>query len=105
MSPYFKFLWDFVRHNVLPTGNNSNPTLAGCQVMLSMVNRDKIPFGYIICHAILGKIVGHGTKHKGNLVFPCLLQRLCEKAKVSFNDTNKWNPSLAPYGKDFVALS
>ncbi|CAB4276580.1 unnamed protein product [Prunus armeniaca] len=36
LSPFYKFLWDFIRHNVLPTGNNSNPTLAGCQLMISM---------------------------------------------------------------------
>ncbi|CAL9026178.1 unnamed protein product [Prunus brigantina] len=36
LSPFYKFLWDFVRHNVLPTGNNSNPTLAVCQLMISM---------------------------------------------------------------------
>ncbi|CAL8992108.1 unnamed protein product, partial [Prunus brigantina] len=27
LSPFYKFLWDFIRHNVLPTGNNSNPTI------------------------------------------------------------------------------
>ncbi|CAL9000645.1 unnamed protein product [Prunus brigantina] len=36
LSPFYKFLWDFIRHNVLPTGNNSNPTLAGYQLMISM---------------------------------------------------------------------
>ncbi|CAL8988995.1 unnamed protein product [Prunus brigantina] len=36
LSPFYKFLWDFVRHNVLPTGNNSNPTLSACQLMISM---------------------------------------------------------------------
>lgn len=69
LTSFFKFLWDFVRHNVLLTGNNSNPTLAGCQLILSMVNRDKVLFGDIIYHAILGKTIGHGSKHKGTLVF------------------------------------
>ncbi|CAL8148443.1 unnamed protein product [Prunus armeniaca] len=40
LSPFYKFLWDFIRHNVLPTGNNSNPTLAGCQLMISMAFLD-----------------------------------------------------------------
>ncbi|CAL8992119.1 unnamed protein product [Prunus brigantina] len=79
LSPFYKFLWDFVRHNVLPTGNNSNPTLSACRLMISMVNHDRIPFGDIIYNAILGKTIGHGTKHKGTLVFPCLIQRLCER--------------------------
>ncbi|KAI5312568.1 hypothetical protein L3X38_041741 [Prunus dulcis] len=105
LSLFFKFLWEFVCHNVLPTGNNSNPTLAGYQIMIFLVNRDKIPFGDIIYHAILGKIVGHGTKHKGTLIFPCLIQCLCERSKVAFNDTDQWTPLLAPYGKASVALS
>ncbi|CAL8999958.1 unnamed protein product [Prunus brigantina] len=39
LSPFYKFLWDFIHHNVLPTGNNSNPTLAACQPMISMVSK------------------------------------------------------------------
>ncbi|CAB4306982.1 unnamed protein product [Prunus armeniaca] len=45
LSPFYKFLWDFIRHNVLPTRNNSNPTLAGCQLMISMWNPPIAPFG------------------------------------------------------------
>ncbi|CAL8992107.1 unnamed protein product [Prunus brigantina] len=88
LPPFYKFLWDFIRHNVLPTRNNSNPTLAGCQLMISMVNHDKIPFEDILYHAILGKTVGHGTKHKGTLVFRCLIQRLCERNNVVFHDSD-----------------
>ncbi|CAB4283300.1 unnamed protein product [Prunus armeniaca] len=105
LSPFYKFLWDFIRHNVLPTGNNSNPTLAACQLMISMVNHDKIPLGDILYNAILGKTIGHGTKHKGTLVFPCLIQRLCEKNGVVFHDSDQWHPPIAPYGKASAALS
>lgn len=73
--------------------------------MLSMVNCDKVPFGDIIYHAILGKTIGHGSKHKGTLVFACFFQRLCEKALVSFNDTDQWHPPLDPCSKVSVALS
>jgi len=105
LNPFFRFLWDFVHYNLLPTTNNSNPTLASCQLMMSMVNHDKVLFRDIIYHAILGKSVSHGTKHKGTLVFPCFLHRLCENGKVPFKDTDQWNPSLAPYGKASVAIS
>ncbi|CAL8996885.1 unnamed protein product, partial [Prunus brigantina] len=46
LSPFYKFLWDFIRHNILPIGNNSNPTLAGCQLMISMrlYERNKVVF-------------------------------------------------------------
>ncbi|KAL6292703.1 hypothetical protein ACE6H2_000845 [Prunus campanulata] len=105
LSPFYKFLWDFVRHNVLPTGNNSNPTLVACQLMISMVSHDKIPFGDILYHAILGKIMGHGTKHKGTLVFPCLIQLICERHKVPFLDSDHWTPPIALFGKASLALS
>ncbi|CAL2277566.1 unnamed protein product [Prunus armeniaca] len=105
LSPFYKFLWDFIRHNVLPTGNNSNPTLAACQLMISMVNHDKIPLGDILYNAILGKTIGHGTKHKGTLVFPCLIQRLCEKNGVAFLDSDQWHSPIGPYGKASAALS
>ncbi|CAB4274877.1 unnamed protein product [Prunus armeniaca] len=65
LSPFYKFLWDFIRHNVLPTGNNSNPTLAACQLMISMVNHDKIPLGDILYNAILGKTIGHVASPHG----------------------------------------
>ncbi|CAL2276641.1 unnamed protein product [Prunus armeniaca] len=105
LSPLYKFLWDFIRHNVFPTGNNSNPTLATCQLMISMVNHDKIPFGDILYHAILGKTICHGTKHKGTLIFPCLIQRLCERNGVVFHESDQWHPLIAPYGKASAALS
>ncbi|CAB4274605.1 unnamed protein product [Prunus armeniaca] len=105
LSPFYKFLWDFIRHNVLPTGNNSNPTLAACQLMISMVNHDKIPLGDILYNSILGKTIGHGTKHKGTLVFPCLIQRLCEKNGVAFLDSDQWHPPIAPYGKASATFS
>ncbi|CAL8161831.1 unnamed protein product [Prunus armeniaca] len=105
LSPFYKFLWDFICHNVLPTRNNSNPTLAACQLMISMVNHDKIPLGDILYNAILGKTIGHGTKHKGTLVFLCLIQRLCEKNGVAFLDSDQWHPPIAPYGKASAALS
>lgn len=38
-------------------------------------------------------------------MFPYLFQRLCEKALVSFNDTDQWHPPLALYGKASIALS
>ncbi|CAL8992931.1 unnamed protein product [Prunus brigantina] len=105
LSPFYRFLWDFIRHNVLPTGNNSNPTLAARQLMISMVNHDKIPFGDILYNAILGKTIGHGTKHNETLVFPCLIQRLCERNEVVFHDSDQWHPPIAPYGKASAALS
>ncbi|CAB4274891.1 unnamed protein product [Prunus armeniaca] len=70
-----------------------------------MVNHDKIPLGDILYNAILGKTIGHGTKHKGTLVFPCLIQRLCEKNGVAFLDSDQWHPPIAPYGKASAALS
>ncbi|CAL9025524.1 unnamed protein product [Prunus brigantina] len=70
-----------------------------------MVNHDKIPFGDILYNAILGKTIGHGTKHKGTLVFPCLIQRLCERNGVVFHDSDQWHPPIAPYGKASAALS
>ncbi|CAL2248996.1 unnamed protein product [Prunus armeniaca] len=73
--------------------------------MISMVNHDKIPLGDILYNAILGKTIGHGTKHKGTLVFPCLIQRLCEKNGVAFLDSDQWHPPIAPYGKASAALS
>ncbi|KAL6294100.1 hypothetical protein ACE6H2_002242 [Prunus campanulata] len=104
LSPFYRFLWDFVRHNVLSTGNNSNPTLAACQLMISLVNHDKIPLGDIIYHAILGNTLGHCRKHKGTLVFPCLIQLLCERHKVPFLDSDQWTPPIAPFGKASLAL-
>ncbi|CAB4273988.1 unnamed protein product [Prunus armeniaca] len=73
--------------------------------MISMVNHDKIPLGDILYNAILGKTIGHGTKHKGTLVFPCLIQRLCEKNGVAFLDSDQWHPPIGPYGKASAALS
>ncbi|CAL9000472.1 unnamed protein product [Prunus brigantina] len=73
--------------------------------MLSMVNHDKIPFGDIIYHAILGKFIGYGTRHKGTLVFPCLLHLLCEKSQVPSTASDFWQPPLVPYGKASIAMS
>ncbi|CAL8999976.1 unnamed protein product [Prunus brigantina] len=63
--------------------------------MILMVNHDRIPFGNIIYHAILGKTLGHGTKHKGTLVFPCLIQRLCERNALSQKVSRTFHTSVS----------
>lgn len=73
--------------------------------MLFMLNRDLVPFGAIICRSFQTKIVGHGTKHKRSLVFPCLNHTLCSNKGVEFDLINVQYEAPVVYDESSIELS
>ncbi|KAI5335041.1 hypothetical protein L3X38_025174 [Prunus dulcis] len=111
LKPMYKFLWDFVRRNILSTANNSNPTLFGCQLMLSLINKDPVPLGEIIFHAICSKSRSHGKiqgdssssssiTHKKILHYECKIQYL---KGLLHNDPPVAAPSIDSADSEFAS--
>ena len=89
-EPYGVF-WQFVRHNLLPTSQHSEVPQASGKLLVRMVRGDHdIPFGAFIYRAILAS-AQRGENSK--LTFPCLITRLCSKAKVPRMDPSGWRTS------------
>lgn len=83
----YRTFWLFIRHDLFPNSQHSEIPFEGCRHLVVMVrNNMPIPFASLIYHSILGYV----TKKKGGgeLFFPCLITRMCAKAKVAMVGPN-----------------
>ncbi|MED6139570.1 hypothetical protein PIB30_085076 [Stylosanthes scabra] len=74
---------EFVIHNLLPTGNKSEITVARAMVIHSIIRGDEIRVEEIIADQIILITQGLGGKRK--IAFPSTIYKLCKAAKVRMN--------------------
>ncbi|MED6184291.1 hypothetical protein PIB30_046018 [Stylosanthes scabra] len=71
---------EFIIHNLLPTGNKSEITVARAMPIHSIIRGDEIIAEEIIADNI--SLITQGLGGKGKLVFPSTIYKLCKAAKV-----------------------
>ncbi|MED6115583.1 hypothetical protein PIB30_092004 [Stylosanthes scabra] len=74
---------EFVIHNLLPTGNKSEITVARAILIHSIIRRDEIRAEEIIADQII--LITQGLGRKGKIAFPSTIYKLCKAAKVKMN--------------------
>ncbi|MED6126877.1 hypothetical protein PIB30_082722 [Stylosanthes scabra] len=74
---------EFVIHNLLPTGNKSEITVARAMFIHSIIRGDEIRAEEIIADQII--LITQGLGGKGKIAFPSTIYKLCKAAKVKMN--------------------
>ncbi|MED6140505.1 hypothetical protein PIB30_093846 [Stylosanthes scabra] len=74
---------EFVIHNLLPTGNKSEITVARAILIHSIIRGDEIRAEEIIADQII--LITQGLGGKGKIAFPSTIYKLCKAAKVKMN--------------------
>ncbi|MED6165104.1 hypothetical protein PIB30_096422, partial [Stylosanthes scabra] len=74
---------EFVIHNLLPTGNKSEITVARAMLIHSIIRGDEIRAEEIIADQII--LITQGLGGKGKIAFPSTIYKLCKAAKVKMN--------------------
>ncbi|MED6126782.1 hypothetical protein PIB30_081858 [Stylosanthes scabra] len=74
---------EFVIHNLLPTGNKSEITVARAMLIHSIIRGDEIRAEEIIAGQII--LITQGLGGKGKIAFPSTIYKLCKAAKVKMN--------------------
>ncbi|MED6165385.1 hypothetical protein PIB30_099089 [Stylosanthes scabra] len=74
---------EFVIHNLLPTGNKSEITVARAILIHSIIRGDGIRAEEIIADQII--LITQGLGGKGKIAFPSTIYKLCKAAKVKIN--------------------
>ncbi|MED6201000.1 hypothetical protein PIB30_090683 [Stylosanthes scabra] len=74
---------EFVIHNLLPTGNKSEITVARAMLIHSIIRGDEIRAEEIIADQII--LITQGQGGKGKIAFPSTIYKLCKAAKVKMN--------------------
>ncbi|MED6137797.1 hypothetical protein PIB30_068348 [Stylosanthes scabra] len=74
---------EFVIHNLLPTGNKSEITVARAMLIYSIIQGDEIIAEEIIADQII--LITQGLGGKGKIAFPSTIYKLCKAAKVKIN--------------------
>ncbi|MED6175491.1 hypothetical protein PIB30_078849 [Stylosanthes scabra] len=74
---------EFVIHNLLPTGNKSEITVARAILIHSIIRGDEIRAEEIIADQII--LITQGLGRKGKISFPSTIYKLCKAAKVKMN--------------------
>ncbi|MED6112356.1 hypothetical protein PIB30_060959 [Stylosanthes scabra] len=74
---------EFVIHNLLPTGNKSEITVAREILIHSIIRGDEIRAEEIIVDQII--LITQGLGGKGKIAFPSTIYKLCKAAKVKMN--------------------
>ncbi|MED6225406.1 hypothetical protein PIB30_093453 [Stylosanthes scabra] len=70
-------------HNLLPTGNKSEETVARAMLIHSIIRGDEIRAEEIIADQII--VITQGLGGKGKIAFPSTIYKLCKAAKVRIN--------------------
>ena len=72
--------WTLVRNNILPTSQHSEVPKDSCRLLTMMVNDERpIPFARLILSSIINCAL---AVRRIKLVFPCLIIRLCARARM-----------------------
>ncbi|MED6109823.1 hypothetical protein PIB30_037131 [Stylosanthes scabra] len=71
---------EFIIHNLLPTGNKSEITVARAMLINSIIRGDEIKAEEIIADNII--LITQGLGGKGKIAFPSTIYNLCKAAKV-----------------------
>ncbi|MED6226617.1 hypothetical protein PIB30_105578 [Stylosanthes scabra] len=74
---------EFVIHNLLPTGNKSEITVARAILIHSIIRGDEIRAEEIIADQII--LITQGLGGKGKIAFPSTIYKLCKAAKIRMN--------------------
>ncbi|MED6141597.1 hypothetical protein PIB30_105038, partial [Stylosanthes scabra] len=74
---------EFVIHNLFPTGNKSEITVARAILIHSIIRGDEIRAEEIIADQII--LITQGLGGKGKIAFPSTIYKLCKAAKVKMN--------------------
>ncbi|XP_061994398.1 uncharacterized protein LOC133712306 [Rosa rugosa] len=102
-QPYRTF-WQFVRRNISPhTQKSEIPTVGGNILVLMVANEIPIPFALIIYEAIISCAYGSS---RSQLVFPCLISRICKTKKVpQMSRDDKWLKAYSPLDDEAILRS
>ncbi|MED6174275.1 hypothetical protein PIB30_067560 [Stylosanthes scabra] len=71
---------EFIIHNLLPTGNKSEITVARAMLIHSIIRGDEIRVEEIIADNII--LITQGLGGNGKIAFPSTIYKLCKAAKV-----------------------
>ena len=84
----YRVYWTLVRNNILPTSQHSEVPEDSCRLLTMMVNDERpIPFARLILSSIITCAL---AVRRIKLVFPCLITRLCARARVPGMDEEPW---------------
>ena len=84
----YRVYWNLVRNNILPTSQHSEVPEESCRLLVMMVSDERpIPFARLILSSIISCAV---AVRRVKLVFPCLITRLCIRARVPGMDVEPW---------------
>ena len=76
----YRVYWTLVRNNILPTSQHSEVPEDSCRLLSMMVGDERpIPFARLILSSIITCAL---AVRRIKLVFPCLITRLCARARV-----------------------
>ncbi|MED6140950.1 hypothetical protein PIB30_098602 [Stylosanthes scabra] len=78
---------EFVIHNLLPTDNKSEITVARAMLIHSIIRGDKIKAEEIIADQII--LITQGLGGKGKIAFPSTIYKLCKAAKEGMSKQMK----------------
>jgi hypothetical protein len=99
----YRVFWTLVRNNILPTSQHSEVPEESCRLLVMMVSDERpIPFARLI----LSSMISCATSvRRVKMIFPCLITRLCARARVPRMEEEPWVDGTATLDEGSVGRS